>query len=315
MWVANGDRITGEIKELDRGRLRYSTDAMSTVYVEWDEVLSVESDKYFEFELARGQRAYGRLARGPRDGTGRIVLEDTTVVALPDIVSMVPIRRSFWARNTGYVDLGLDILRANRTRKLSVSGSSTYRGEKWEGRIDGSSYLQKQDSANTVTRNNASLSARRKFGGRWNAIGLISAEQNSETNLDLRLQAGAGGGYRLLHTNRRYSELLVGAGLARETFSGDSVATSYTTELIAGITYEAYRYSFPKLDVYGGLTTYTGLSDWGRFRVSFDGRISYEVIKDFTAGVRAFAEYDSRPPSGEASTEDYGLTFTVGYSW
>lgn len=315
VWVANGDRITGEIKELDRGRLRYSTDAMSTVYVEWEDVLSVESDKYFEFELASGERTFGRLARGPRDRTGRIVLEDTTEVALADIVAMIPIRRSFWSRNTGYVDLGLDVLRANQTRKLSLAGSSTYRGEKWEGRLAASSYLQKQDSANTVTRNNASLSGRRKFGGRWNAIGFVTVEENSETDLDLRLQAGFGAGYRLLHTNRYVSEVLLGPAVAREQFSTDTTGASYTAEVIAGISYEAYRYSFPKLDVYGGLTTYTSISDWGRFRLSLDGRVSYEVIKDFTAGFRLFAEYDNRPPGQEGSSEDYGITFTVGYSW
>jgi hypothetical protein len=315
VWVASGDRITGEIKELDRGRLTYKTDAMSTVYVEWDEVLSVQSDKYFEFELAWGERAFGRLARGPRDRTGRIILEDTTEVALPDIVAMVRIRRSFWSRNTGSVDLGLDVLKANQTRKLSLSGSSSYRGEQWDLRLDGTSYFQKQDSAKTVTRNNASLSGRRKFGGRWNAIGMLTVEENSETNLDLRLQAGLGAGYRLLHTNRQYSEVLLGPAVAREQFSTDTTGASYTAELIAGITYEAYRYSFPKLDVYGGLTTYTSMSDWGRFRLSLDGRVSYEVIKDFTAGFRLFAEYDSRSPGQEGSSEDYGTTFTVGYSW
>lgn len=317
VWVANGDRITGEIKELDRGRLRYSTDAMSTIYVEWDEVLSVQSDKYFEFELASGERTFGRLARGTRDRTGRIVLEDTTEVALSEIVAMVPIRRSFWSRNVGYVDLGLDLLRANRTRRLSVAASSAYRGETWEARLDGSSYLQKQDSANTVTRNNASLYARHKFGGPWNAIGFLTVEQNSETNLDLRLQTGIGAGYRILHTNRQFAEVLLGPAVARESFSTstDSTETSYTAELITGLTYEAYRYSFPKLDVYAGLITFTSVSDWGRFRVSLEGRVSYEVIKDFTVGVRTFAEYDTRPPGREGSSEDYGTTFTVGYSW
>ena len=31
--LKNGDRITGEVKRLDRGRLRYSTDDMGTIYI------------------------------------------------------------------------------------------------------------------------------------------------------------------------------------------------------------------------------------------------------------------------------------------
>ena len=34
--LKNGDRITGEIKKLDRGKLKLKTDDMSTVYIELD---------------------------------------------------------------------------------------------------------------------------------------------------------------------------------------------------------------------------------------------------------------------------------------
>jgi hypothetical protein len=34
----NGDRITGEVKSLNAGILRFSTDAMGTLRVEWQEI-------------------------------------------------------------------------------------------------------------------------------------------------------------------------------------------------------------------------------------------------------------------------------------
>ncbi len=64
--VQNGGKIIGEIKELDRGQLRYKTDAMSTVYADWEKVVSLQSDKYFEFELASG----AETVRPHRPGTG-----------------------------------------------------------------------------------------------------------------------------------------------------------------------------------------------------------------------------------------------------
>ena len=36
--LANGDRITGEIKKLEQGKLRLKTSALDTVYVQWDEI-------------------------------------------------------------------------------------------------------------------------------------------------------------------------------------------------------------------------------------------------------------------------------------
>ena len=34
--LRNGDEITGEIKELARGKLKFKTDDMGTIYVEWE---------------------------------------------------------------------------------------------------------------------------------------------------------------------------------------------------------------------------------------------------------------------------------------
>ena len=39
--LANGDRITGEVMRLERGRLEFKTDDAGTLYLEWDKLASV----------------------------------------------------------------------------------------------------------------------------------------------------------------------------------------------------------------------------------------------------------------------------------
>ena len=39
--LVNGDRITGEVKNLSYGQLKFKTDHMGTVYIEWDKIASV----------------------------------------------------------------------------------------------------------------------------------------------------------------------------------------------------------------------------------------------------------------------------------
>ena len=39
--LANGDRITGEIERLERGRLEFKTDDAGTLYLEWDKLASL----------------------------------------------------------------------------------------------------------------------------------------------------------------------------------------------------------------------------------------------------------------------------------
>jgi hypothetical protein len=312
--VQNGGRIIGEIKELDRGQLRYSTDAMSTVYADWEKVLSLQSDKYFEFELDSGERVYGRIGPGPEDRTAVLVLTDTVVVPLREIVTIVPIRQSFWSRLDGYVDLGFDVLRANNTRTLNTSAEVNYRGAKWAGKISASSYMQRQDSANDVKRNNGSLVGTRIFPGRWDIQVFMTFDQNNEIELDYRVQTGGGAAYRLLHTHRNYASILAGGAWATERYSTSSDVTN-SFELLGRLSYQAYRFHTPKLDVSSGLTTYASLTDLGRIRLSFDGRASYEIIKDFTVGLRVWDDFDSRPPGLDSSSNDYGITFSLGYKF
>jgi hypothetical protein len=34
VWLTNGDRVTGEIRQLEHGKLRMSTDSMGTISIE-----------------------------------------------------------------------------------------------------------------------------------------------------------------------------------------------------------------------------------------------------------------------------------------
>ena len=63
----NGDRLTGEVKGLDRGQLRFSTDAVDTVSIEWARLVSVDSRQILQVELTSGLRYTGQVfaASGP----------------------------------------------------------------------------------------------------------------------------------------------------------------------------------------------------------------------------------------------------------
>src|SRR5688572_26580715 len=68
VWIRNGDRITGEVKSLYRGRLKYSTDDLGTIYIEWDKVVRISSRATFEVQLSSGLKYFGTLGLA-RDGS------------------------------------------------------------------------------------------------------------------------------------------------------------------------------------------------------------------------------------------------------
>ena len=65
--LKNGDRVTGEVKGVDRARLELSTDTMSSVYIEIEEISEITAQENFEVEDTAGLRHYGALRpAGPR---------------------------------------------------------------------------------------------------------------------------------------------------------------------------------------------------------------------------------------------------------
>ena len=61
VWIRNGDRITGEVKSLSRALLKYSTDDLGTIYIEWDKVDRISTTTILEVQLGSGQKFYGPL--------------------------------------------------------------------------------------------------------------------------------------------------------------------------------------------------------------------------------------------------------------
>ena len=62
--LTNGDQVTCEIRELERGRLRCKTDAMGTVQIQWDHIADIKTDKTLEVEMESGARFFGAIQPG-----------------------------------------------------------------------------------------------------------------------------------------------------------------------------------------------------------------------------------------------------------
>jgi hypothetical protein len=43
--------------------------------------------------------------------------------------------------------------------------------------------------------------------------------------------------------------------------------------------------------------------------------VSVEIFADFQIGLVAYYSYDNKPPEGSLSTNDYGILFSVGYTF
>ena len=80
----NGDRLTGEVKKLERGKLSFKTDTTETIQIQWSDVARVQGSETFDVELDTGERYLGSL--GPASEEGQLVVggeEETWTILLP----------------------------------------------------------------------------------------------------------------------------------------------------------------------------------------------------------------------------------------
>ncbi len=311
----NGDKITGEIKELDHAKLKYSTDDMGTIYIEWDKISRLVSRAYFEIELASGVRFYGNLPEPARDGTLVVALTPTTTDSLDmaQVVKITPIKATFWTRLDGNVDIGFSYASANRVFQLNIGVTVKYRGEKWSSQFDYTSYWQNTDSTAGTVRNSATINGQRLLKHKWRGVGYLAAESNEELNLDIRLTVGAGGLFQPIQTN----SILLGFGsgplLTRELFI-DSPDPKHSLEFSVLGEFEAFRFDDPELDFTVKLNIIPSITTWGRVRINLDSRLRYELINDLYIGFSVFNAFDSQA-GDQGAQNDFNTTISLGYKF
>jgi hypothetical protein len=312
--LRDGSSIIGEVKEMRQNRIRYSTNGLSTVQVEWDRVMFLQSRHLFEVETSGGRRLYGSLANGD---AARLLVVAGDTLNMTQVVAITPMNPSFWDRTNGYLDAGFTATRANDTRTFNAGAEGKYVGRTWNHTLTYSGYYQSQTNNDPILRTSVSYRVARRLSGIWAVTGRTIAEQNDELNLDLRTQAALGMAHNTVR--RSHFELYLQALLqgGQETFkdADAGVDPTFSLDLLLITTVEGFKWASPKLDSRTNLSLIPSLTEDGRWRVELDTRTSYEIYNNlFLAGSIKYS-FDSKSPGSGARQEDWTFSFSVGWSW
>lgn len=311
--LVNGDTLTCEVKLLDRGRLQVSTDHLGTVDIEWDKVASVTANRIFRVETATGLRLLGRLATS--EPARLDVVQETGAVTVdqPDVVYIVPIGHSFWSRVDGSVNLGLSYTQSSGIAQLNLGANALHRRPNGQLTMSYSSFFTGDADGENTSRHAADIGLARYF--RSQSVWLMQGGgmRNEELGYNFRGTLSGGVGRFLVHSNRAI--LMLGGGLSTSTETSVEGDTTQQLDALFVLRQSYFTYDSPKTDIATSINLYPSLSDWGRVRVEFDGRLNREIVKDFTIGFSLYNSFDSRPPTEDARKNDVGLSLTIGWTF
>lgn len=310
--LRNGDRLTGEVRQVDRGSLTFKTDDIGTIAIEWDKVKSVSASATFEVEDLDGGQYFGSLTAGPQEGElGIATAGGLRGVALWRVVRIQRLGATLWQRLDGSLDVGASYTSSSELLKIDLAARVSLTRAANQFSIDGNSTITQQPDVENTRRNNLTLSYGKRYRNRWVSFAQGQVEQNRELGFDLRASVSAGGGRYLVQDRRRDLLAAMGLRVNREKPLEGEAATNL--EAAATLVFDRFSYDFPKVDVYATLSGFASLTDWGRVRVELDARWKRELLKDFAISLRGYESYDSRPPSQSGERNDYGVSF--GLAW
>ncbi len=319
--LVNGDRITCEIKELERGLLRVKTDSAGTLYIEWLDIATVQSNKHFFVETASGILAFGAL-RTTADGARLEIEAEGRSVQLKQstVVSIAAVEDTFWARMSGAVSLGFSFKKANDDIQLNFASSGTYRSAIHTYGIDISALVSSRNSEPATERYVGSFTHEGYLGSNWTSLSKAEFEQNTELDLKLRGLLLAGGSYHFVNTNRTILATAAGLALNNETYFSVDREKRTSLEIFAGIGYDFFKFNTPKADVSIQFTVFPSLTEGGRIRTTLDGKIRWEIIPDLNWVITVYSSTDNQPPESSdgddsASGTDYGIITSLEWTY
>jgi hypothetical protein len=313
VFLVNGDRIMGDVKELSRDLLRYKTDSMGTVYIRWEDIRSLETQKQLRIELKSGQRLIGSLSRAdaPEQLTVSTRRQDE-LHRLDEFVAFVPLKlQNAWLdRVEGAVSFGLNSTKGSNTTQWNLGANGLYRGENFEISSRWDSIVTDKSDDTSTERMVFINSYRRLLTNRWFWTLIAGYDRNDELGVNHRYSGGGGFGRFVMRSNS--FELMLQGGLLASQEQRTDVDNTQLEAYIGGA-FAWFRHRFPKTDIRTDILVIPSLSDSGRLRTNLDLSVSREIITDLSLDLSIYYSTDNQAPE-EAGGDDWGVVTSIKYS-
>ncbi len=312
--LKNGDRLTGKIVKSDQKTLTLKSDSAGTVTIPMDTIVQISSDQPLHVTSKDGQTVVGQVSadaekfevKSAEKGTVSFAREAVTAVRSNEEQAawqrmQHPGLADLWASTfdaglslttgnakTSSFNLALNAARATTRDKISLYATSIY-------------------ARNSTTGESLVSANAKRGGGRYDynlssrsfAFGFADLESDDFQDLDLRVNAGGGGGWHAVKTDRLTMDFFGGGALNREYFSGGLRRTS--GDLVAGNEFSCKLNSmflFKEKTVF-----FPNMSELGEYRVNFDTAISATLSRWLGWQLSVSDRYLSNPVLGTKAND------------
>jgi len=310
-----GAVLKGEIRSMSMGRLSLHTDEMDIVSVKWSHVTGAESIYKFDVETEDGTAYFGSLATTEEPGWLVVTSESANdTLAVGTVVLISPIKRSVWRRIDGYLNLGLSFTKSNEVFQFTFGWLASYRTPVDALTFSADLIFNRTEDVTTTQRQDYVLSYQRSLVKKTFGELVVAPQQNVAMGVQLRTVLATAFGINPIQSNHDVLSLAVGIDWNRERSTGPEPERE-TWEALARASYSFFRHDFPVTNISTSLTAFPSLTISERIRLEFDTTLTRELVNDLNTSLRIYGSHDEDPPARGAAKTDYGIIFSLGWSY
>ena len=304
VFLENGDRISGTIKEIWGDILIIEPEYSDPIELDRAIVVGIESDRELAIELDGSKETPYLMSRSLKEGRVVLDAEDTKFdVALDSIKRAEEIKDFDWDIK---FDLGSTFSRGNtdsQTTNLQWDGNLIIK----DHRIKSDLFISREEVAGekTKAKDRVNLGYNYFFIDQWFLAVNLAAERDPISLLNSRYSLSPAIGYDFLDDPNRFLHVQLGAGYSSER-SNNLTSTSTTIDWKLNFYWELLN---GDLQFFHDQNLLKNLE--GRKNLVFYSQTGfrYEINEDIYLNFQANYDYDSQP-AGNAKEED--LTFIIG---
>jgi hypothetical protein len=307
----NDNIIVGEIKSMDRGVIIMETGYSDKDFnIEWDEIKLIFTDTKFLITLEDGRKYHGSISSINSVDVNILTVTGLFVECrLAEIVFLSPVKQTFFDRFYASIDLSYSLTKAENLNQWSSRSTIGYRTELWNTTMQFNTFRSTQEQVQPINRSDGKIDFLYILPARLYAISTVSIESNSETKLDVRLNARLGFGRFFIRTNSAYWGIKFGLNRNVERFTNETPDRN-SWEGYLGT--ELNLYDIGDFSLLSNITLYPGITARERLRGDFNLDTKYDLPLNFYIKISLSMNYDNKPAQ-EASEIDY--VFLTGFGW
>lgn len=303
VYLKNGDRITGKVKELSGGKLVFESALAGTLTMDAGDIETISSDESVEVYTNDGRSFAGRLLKGEGgrfgiEGGGELgFLETASFNLLPEAKKKwsggITVGFSSTHGNTKTEDREVDI----RVERKTAADNFLFRAEYLRGEQEDPDTGEQDVTEDTwLVRGKYDRFLTEKVYGYLDG----RYKTDSIAELEHRVIAGGGGGYQWVKSDGVNFSTELGLAWLYEKFDDQ---TDSNDEISVQLGYNFDKRLGERVKFVNSLTYYPSTERASDYFLTTIAEVRASITERFYTNFKAVFDYDSTPAEGSGSTD------------